>query len=90
MMLTRHDQHVQTAQPPEVVPWDIDEHGDQGVYVPDVCGPSWWRMLHGWAEAIRDEGCPSCGEFAVKAVNALHDLVQPQAGQASTRSRQPR
>ena len=80
MTLSHHNHHVQTAQVPEVVPWDIDERGDQGVYVPDVCGPSWWRMLHGWAEAIRDEGCPSCGEFAVQAVSALHDLVNLKLG----------
>ena len=82
MTLSHHNHHVRTAQLPEVAPWDIDEHGDQGVYIPDVCGPSWWRMLHGWAEAIRDEGCPSCGEFAVQAVSALHDLVNLKLGKS--------
>ncbi len=57
------------------VPWQKDEQGNDVVSIPDICGPSWWAMIHAWAESIRDAGCASCGGFAVKAVNALHDLV---------------
>ena len=22
------------------------------VSIPDICGPSWWSMIHAWAKAI--------------------------------------
>lgn len=53
----------------------VDQLEEDSISIPDICGPSWWAMIHAWAESIRDAGCASCGEFAVKAVSALHDLV---------------
>lgn len=53
---------------------------NQPVYVPDICGPSWWAVLHGVAQAIRDCGCSSCGEWAVKAMHAIHDTVNWKLG----------
>ena len=50
------------------------------VSIPDVCGASWWAMLHGWARAIETDGCSPCGGFAVKAARALHDLVNAKLG----------
>ena len=50
------------------------------VYVPDVCGSQWWGMLHAWAKVIHDEGCPTCGGFAIKAARALHDVVNVKLG----------
>ena len=71
--------HVAAARP--AVPWKRDtETGDQFVNVAEVSGPCWWRILHSWAEAIREEGCSSCGEFAVGATVALHDLVNVELG----------
>jgi len=43
--------------------------------IPYECGPSWWRILHNTVSAIETDGCPSCGEHAVKLMSFLHDLV---------------
>ena len=43
--------------------------------IPGECGPSWWRILHNTVSAIETDGCPSCGEHAVKLMSFLHDLV---------------
>lgn len=63
-----------------VVPWQRDAQGNDMVSIPEICGPSWWAMLHGWAKAIETDGCPSCGGFAVKAASALHDLTNIKLG----------
>ena len=73
--------HAHVASAKQSVQWERDsETGEQFVNVADVSGPCWWRILHSWAEAIRDEGCGSCGEFAVGATVALHDLVNVELG----------
>lgn len=65
----------------ETVPWEVDPGtGDKFVAIPDVCGPSWWAMLHAAAAAIRDAGCSHCGEFAVDGMVAFHDMVNFQLG----------
>lgn len=61
-------------------PWQQDADGNDVVSIPEICGPSWWAMLHGWAKAIETDGCPSCGGFAVKAASALHDLTNIKLG----------
>ena len=73
--------HSHAAGARQAVPWERhSETGEQFVNVAEVSGPCWWRILHSWAEAIRDEGCSSCGEFAVGATVALHDLVNVELG----------
>ena len=67
------------AAPPEV-PWETDDHGEHNVYVPDVCGQFAWSILHKWAEAVHDDMCPHCGEFAIAAARALHDTVNIKLG----------
>ncbi|MDP2661733.1 MAG: hypothetical protein Q8R28_13480 [Dehalococcoidia bacterium] len=68
-------------QQPNLHVWEQNpETGDQEVSIPDVSGPFWWAQLHAWAENIRDVGCPTCGEFAVKAATALHDVVNNHLG----------
>jgi hypothetical protein len=64
---------VMAQEPP--APFVTDENGEEFVSVPDVCGSSWWAMIHGWAEAVRDAGCSTCGQHAVQFVSAMHDLV---------------
>jgi len=54
-------------------PIETDDDGLVGI--PDVCGRAWWGFIHGWATTIRDDGCSACGEYAVRFVSALHDLV---------------
>ena len=56
------------------------EIGPNEVYVPDICGSQWWGMLHAWAQVIHDEGCPTCGGFAIEAARALHDVVNVKLG----------
>ena len=73
--------HAHVAGARQAVPWERNsETGEQFVNVAEVSGPCWWRILHSWAEAIREEGCSSCGEFAVAATVALHDLVNVELG----------
>ena len=48
---------------------------DPGVNVSDVCGSSWWGILHGVAQSIHDYGCPSCGKHAISLIRYAHDLV---------------
>ena len=36
--------------------------------------------MHSWAQNIRDVGCPSCGEFAVKVAEGVHDVVNNHLG----------
>ena len=45
------------------------------VSIPDVCGPSWWAILHNTVLAIKTDGCESCGGHAVKLMSFLHDMV---------------
>lgn len=54
--------------------------GSIDIYKPEVAGPFAWAQLHSWANNIRDFICPTCGEFAVKAARALHDLVNLKLG----------
>ena len=71
---------VALAVPPQI-PWQRDpETGEELVSVPEVCGPLAWSMLHKWAEAVHDDMCPSCGEFAIGAASALHDVVNIKLG----------
>ena len=53
---------------------------EETVSIPEVCGGYWWAELHSWAENIRDHGCASCGEFAVMAAQAIHDVVNSELG----------
>lgn len=49
---------------------------------PADIGPVYWSRLHQWAEEFKaavGDSC-GCGEFAVKAVSALHDLVNAKLG----------
>lgn len=65
----------------QAVEWQKDpDTGRDVVSIPDVCGDFWWAQLHSWAENIRDVGCPSCGEFAVRAAEGLHDIVNSHLG----------
>ena len=68
------------AAPPEVE-WETDPN-DGERYAPgaDVAGPFAWRLLHDWAQAVHDEICPSCGEFAISAARAVHDVVNVELG----------
>ena len=50
-------------------------HDREPYVIPDLCGAYWWAQLHSWAENIRTVGCRPCGEFAVDAAVALHDVV---------------
>ena len=70
---------AQLASAPRV-PWETDESDGQFVFVPDVCGPLAWDLLHRWAGAVHDSMCSSCGEFAIKAASAIHDAVNVKLG----------
>ena len=48
-------------------------------YTSDICGPSWWAMLHGTASGIK-AGCPTCGEEAESLMRYAHDLVNVKHG----------
>lgn len=48
---------------------------DDWIVIPDVCGPSWWAILHNTVMAIKTDGCESCGGHAVKMMSFLHDMV---------------
>lgn len=48
---------------------------DDWVVIPDVCGPSWWAILHNTVMAIKTDGCESCGGHAIKMMSFLHDMV---------------
>ena len=65
----------------EPVRWEKDpDTGDDVVSIPEVCGGFWWAQLHSWAKNIRDDGCSSCGQFAVEAARAIHDIVNSHLG----------
>lgn len=49
--------------------------GEKYIDVPHTCGPSWWKIFHNTAEAIRSDGCPHCGEESVSLMNYMHDLI---------------
>ena len=48
-------------------------------YVSEICGPSWWAMLHGAASGIK-AGCPTCGDEADSLMRYAHDLVNVKHG----------
>jgi hypothetical protein len=48
---------------------------DPGVDVADVCGSSWWGIIHGVAQSIHDHGCANCGKHAISLMRYAHDLV---------------
>ncbi len=52
------------------------------IYRPDVCGASWWAILHHWATAIKEAGCGHCGEEAESLMRFAHDLVNVQGNRA--------
>ncbi len=45
----------------------------------EICGPSWWAMLHGAASGIK-VGCSTCGEEADSLMRYAHDLVNVKHG----------
>ena len=55
----------------------LELHHHPPVNISDVCGASWWDILHGVAVSIRDGkgGCASCGAHAVTLMEYAHDLV---------------
>ena len=66
---------------PQPKAWaDPKNHDACLVNVSATCGPSWWAMLHGWAEAIRSQGCSHCGGEAAGMASFLHDHVNLKLG----------
>lgn len=55
-------------------------HLQHPVPVPDVCGPSWWAILHAVARAITEAGCRGCGEEAESLVRLDHDIINVKLG----------
>jgi hypothetical protein len=53
----------------------LDLHHHPPANIADVCGNSWWGIIHGIATSIRDHGCSSCGEHAITLFEYAHDLV---------------
>lgn len=55
-------------------------HGACHCHMPATCGNIAWHVFHGVAKAVHDKICPSCGQFAIEAISALHDLVNQKLG----------
>lgn len=55
----------------------LELHHHPPANISDVCGASWWSIIHGVATSIRDGegGCSTCGEHAVSLMEYAHDLV---------------
>lgn len=49
--------------------------GEEYIDIAETCGGVWWANFHSLAKNIRDYGCSTCGDFAVKMMQACHDLV---------------
>ena len=47
------------------------------VYIPDICGESWWAALEGVVNAIN---CPTCREGGVMLLSGMHDLINHSLG----------
>lgn len=71
---------IARMEQPPVVQWGQNESGEDIVHVPDVAGPLAWGTLHSWAQSVHDWMCPICGDFAIRATRALHDVVNVKLG----------
>lgn len=60
---------------PENGAGSLELHHHPPANISDVCGSSWWGIIHGVATSIRDHGCATCGEHAISLMEYAHDLV---------------
>jgi hypothetical protein len=74
-LVTYIEKYTTPSRAPENGGGSLDLHHHPPANISDVCGSSWWGILHGVATSIRDHGCATCGEHAISLMEYAHDLV---------------